>query len=81
MAKLSVRTVFSLARAMMIHSALYWPDSHDLSHWPLSVNHAVWILNNLPGDDGLSAEEKFSGQKSSSYDHLRRTLGVLLVMS
>lgn len=72
-AERSIRTVFSLARAMMIHSALYWPDSHDLSHWPLAVNHAVWILNNLPGDDGLSAEEKFSGQKSSSYDHLRRT--------
>lgn len=72
-AERSIRTVFSLARAMMIHSALYWPDSHDLSHWPMAVNHAVWILNNLPGDDGLSAEEKFSGQKLFNYDHLRST--------
>ena len=72
-AERSIRTVFSLARAMLIHSALYWPDSHDLSHWPMAVNHAVWILNNLPSSDGLSAEEKFSGTKLRNYDHLRST--------
>ena len=39
----------------------------------MAVNHAVWILNNLPGDNGLSAEEKFSGQKLFNYDNLRST--------
>ena len=72
-AERSIRTVFSLARALLIHSALYWPDAHDLELWPFAVDYAVWILNNLPDDDGLSPLEKFSRQKFPNYNHLRRS--------
>jgi hypothetical protein len=72
-AERSIRTVFSLARALLIHSALYWPDAHDLELWPFAVEYAVWILNNLPDADSLSPLEKFSRQKFQNYNHLRRS--------
>ena len=42
-AERTIRTITSLARAMMIHSALHWNNSHDLSLWPMAMDHAVWI--------------------------------------
>jgi hypothetical protein len=71
-AERTICTVFSLARALLIHSALYWPEAHDLELWPFAVDYAVWILNNLPSHDGLSPLEKFSRQKFNNYNHLRR---------
>ena len=58
-AERSIRTVFSLA--------------HDLELWPFAVDYAVWILNNLPDDDGLSPLKKFTRQKFADYNHLRRS--------
>ena len=67
-----IRTICALARAMMIHSALHWPDSHNLDQWPMAMDHAVWIWNNLPSEgDGISPEEKFTRQKAPNYNHLR----------
>jgi Integrase core domain. len=67
-----IGTITRLARAMLLHSALLWPQEHSLDLWPMAMDYAVWIWNNLPMDDGLSPEEKFSGQKFPNYDHLRR---------
>jgi hypothetical protein len=36
-----IHTICALARAMMIHSALHWPDSHNLDQWPMGMDHAV----------------------------------------
>ena len=71
-AERAICTVTSLARAMMIHAALHWFDSHDLSLWPMAMDHAVNIWNTLPSSDGLSAEEKLTCQKVSSFDALRQ---------
>ena len=38
-----IRTISGLARSMMIHSALRWQDAHDISLWPLCLQHAVYI--------------------------------------
>ena len=59
-----IGTISRLARSMMIHSALRWPDAHDISLWPLCLQHAVYIWNQLPGSDGLSPEEKWTSVKS-----------------
>jgi hypothetical protein len=67
-----IGTITRLARAMLLHSALFWPGEHSLDLWPMAMDYAVWIWNHLPMDDGLSPEEKFSGQKLPNYDHLRR---------
>jgi len=58
---------------MLLHSALHWPHQHKLMHWPMAMDHAVWIWNNLPISDGMSPIEKFTGQKSGNYNHLRAT--------
>lgn len=67
-----IGTITRLARAMLLHSALFWPGEHSLELWPMAMDYAVWIWNHLPMDDGLSPEEKFSGQKLPNHDHLRR---------
>ena len=61
-----------MARAMLIHCALLWPKQSKLEHWLMAMDHAVWVWNNLPMDDGLSPEEKWTGSKVPSYNHLRR---------
>ena len=66
----SIKTVSNLARSMLIHSALRWPDAHDLSLWPLCLEHAIYIWNKLPGIDGMSPEEKWTSVKSD-HRHLR----------
>ncbi|GFH50753.1 hypothetical protein CTEN210_07229 [Chaetoceros tenuissimus] len=67
-----IGTITRMARAMLIHVALLWPKQNKLEHWPMAMDHAVWVWNNLPMDDGLSPEEKWTGSKVPSYNHLRR---------
>lgn len=47
-AERSIGHVMSIARAMMHHSALHWPDVANVELWPLAVLHAVYILNRIP---------------------------------
>lgn len=57
-AERSIGTVSSIARAMLHHSALHWPDVADIALWPLAVVHAAYILNRVPRmDSGRSAWE------------------------
>jgi hypothetical protein len=38
-----------IARTMMLHSAIHWPDVADPTLWPLAVKHAVFLLvNHMP---------------------------------
>ena len=80
-----IRTICALARAMMIHSALHWPDAHNLDQWPMAMDHAVWIWNNLPSEgDEISPEEKFTRQKAARPTTIicaQLTYGAHLVMS
>ena len=69
-AERAIMTITSLTRAMLIHSALTWPDANDISLWPFCMLHAAHIYNHTPGRDGLCPEERWSGTKAS-YDHMR----------
>ena len=71
-AERNVKTISYLARANLIHSAISWPDQHDLELWPFAFDYSVYIFNNIPGVDGLAPEEKWTGVKFQNYDHLRR---------
>ena len=60
-AERSIGTVLSIARAMLHHAAIHWPDVADVELWPLAVLHAVHIVNRIPRDDsGRSPIELFS---------------------
>ena len=53
------------------HQALLWPQRHNVNLWPMAMDHSVWIWNNMPMDDGMSPEEKWTSTKFPNYDHLR----------
>ena len=38
----------SIARTMMLHSAIHWPDVVDASLWPMAVTHATFLHNHVP---------------------------------
>jgi hypothetical protein len=40
-AERSIWMVISIARAMMMHSAIHWPEVSDPSLWPMAVQHAA----------------------------------------
>ena len=68
-AERAIQTIFSRARAMMIHAAIRWPDQTDSTLWPLAVDYAVHLHNNLPKDQlKYSPSEIFCGSKSEHYE-------------
>ena len=59
-----IRTIMSIARTMMLHAAVHWPDMADAKLWPLAVQYAVYIFNRVPNPDtGLSPLDVFTGSR------------------
>jgi hypothetical protein len=59
---------------MMLQHALLWPDRADLKLWPFAMEHAVFLWNHMPKEDGtLSPMEMFTKQKMNNYEHLVRS--------
>ena len=58
-----IRTVISLARAMLFNSMMKWPNAIHLGYWPFAVHYAVEILNNTPKPSGFTPKEIFTGTK------------------
>ena len=68
-AERAIQTIMSIARAMIIHAAIRWPDMADTSLWPMAVQHAVWIWNHTPNlTTGLSPSDIFTKQ---TYPHVK----------
>ena len=64
-AERAIRTVMSVARTMMLHAAIHWPDMADATLWPLAVNYAVHIINRVPNPEtGLAPLDVFANQRS-----------------
>ena len=56
-----MQTVMSVARAMMLHAVIHWPDVADATLWPMAVVHAVFLFNHVPQiTTGLSPHDVFS---------------------
>ena len=47
-AERAIQTIMSIARTMMLHAAIHWPEVADPTLWPLAVSHAVFLHNHLP---------------------------------
>ena len=47
-AERSIRTIMQVARTMMLHAAVHWPEMADPSFWPMAVQHAVFLWNKMP---------------------------------
>lgn len=63
-AERSIRTVISIARTMMMHAAIHWPEVSDPCLWPMAVQHAVHVFNRMPNlDTGLCPLDLFNRQR------------------
>jgi hypothetical protein len=60
-AERAIRTIMSIARTMMLHSAIHWPEVADAALWPMAVQHAVYLHNHVPDPvTGLAPIDVFS---------------------
>ena len=62
-AERAIGTVHAMARAMLLHIRIHWPDEFDPALWTYALDYAVYIYNHLPFDvkSGLCPNEVFSG--------------------
>ena len=59
-AERAIQTIMSIARTMMLHAAIHWPDMADPSLWPMAVQHAVFLHNHVPSPStGLCPHDLF----------------------
>lgn len=66
-AERGIQTVMSIARTMMLHAAIHWPEVAEPRLWPMAVEHAVYLHNHVPNEKtGLSAHDLFT---RSRWDH------------
>ena len=60
-AERAIQSIMSIARTMMLHSAIHWPDLADSSLWPMAVRHAAYLFNHVPNPTtGLSPTDIFT---------------------
>ena len=60
-AERAIRTIMSIARTMMMHAGIHWPDVADPTLWPMAVKHACFLFNHVPSHvTGLSPQDLFS---------------------
>jgi len=63
-AERAIKTTHYLARCMMLHAAIHWPEAYDPQLWPFAVSYACHLMNTLPREDtNMSPEELWTGQK------------------
>ena len=47
-AERAIQTIMSIARTMMLHAAVHWPEMADATLWPMAVTHAIFLHNHVP---------------------------------
>ena len=65
-AEANIGRVQRMARSMMLHLRLHWPDEFSADLWPFALDYAVYIYNHIPtkGKPGMpSPAEVFCGTK------------------
>ena len=72
-AERNIGTIMSMARTMMLHAAVRWPETADSSLWPMAVDYALYIFNHVPNaTTGISPVELCTRTMldSKDYHHL-----------
>jgi transposase InsO family protein len=68
-----IRTVTTWTRAMMLHSIIHWPAEARPDLWPMALDQAIYLWNNLPKrSTQMTPSELFTGTKFPNYNHLQR---------
>ena len=70
----AVKTITFMARTMMMHQLIHWPDEFGANLWPFAMTHACYIWNHTPRSrTGLSPYELFTGVKDPHYLGIKRS--------
>ena len=60
-AERAIQSIMSIARTMMLHAAIHWPDVADPQLWPMAVQHAAYLFNHIPQErTGLAPVDIFT---------------------
>jgi hypothetical protein len=60
-AERAIQTIMSVARTMMLHATIHWPDVADTALWPMAVAHAVFLHSHVPNSStGLAPSDVFT---------------------
>ena len=60
-AERAIQTIMSMARTMMLHAAIHWPDVSNPSLWPMAVHHAIQLFNRMPSiENGICPANIFT---------------------
>jgi hypothetical protein len=71
-AERNIQSIFNIARAMLIHFALHWPQASSTDLLPFAVDQAIYIWNHLPDSDTkLNPIELFTQTKFHNHHHLQ----------
>ena len=70
-AEVSIKHTIQVARTLMIHAALRWPDASDRELWPLALSHAVHLHNITPNMSTGHAPEELWTKTRSNHSRLR----------
>ena len=62
-AERSIRTIYNMARAMMLHASAHWKHGIDSSMWPMAVKYAAHVYNSLPRANDISPSNLFYGTR------------------
>ena len=72
-AERAIRTTVELARTMLIHAAMHWPEQTHDNLWPFALSHAIYIYNHTPNiTTGISPIEHFTGARYDCTKLLKR---------
>ena len=63
-AEWKIKTMISLAQAMLFNVIIKWPNIINVGFWPYAVHYAVDILNNTPNSSGFTPREIFTGSQT-----------------
>ena len=66
-AERTIGTAFGIARAMLIHFAIRWPEVFDVSVWPMAIQYAKWLVNHVPKANGIAAIELIVRSKTARH--------------
>ena len=71
-AERAIKTITCWTRTMILHSILIWQEQANTELWPMAMDQAVFIWNNLPRQESrLVPSEVLTGRIFDNYDHLQ----------
>jgi hypothetical protein len=62
-AEKNIARVQSMARSMLLHLRIHWPDEFSADLWPFALDYAVYIYNHFPKGGKPLPMELFCGTK------------------